>query len=167
MQDICVDIGFPSIYIKLSGDSLDLNEESYKNLSILNSSQTIYNIGYQIYYNYLSLTADTKNSIKDIQMCYNLSSEDLKTKFEKCEKVIYNPIDKSYKCFQCIYGYNYNSVSQKCEEIEYNVPTIDVDPTSQVDFPCEVENLGTNSSPIYSCISCFYSYQTLTHLKME
>jgi hypothetical protein len=159
--DICDNNDFPSIYIKLNGDSLDLNEESYKNLSILNNSETIDSIGSQIYYNQLILTADSKNSIKDIPMCYNISSEDLKTKFERCAKVIYNPIDKSYQCFQCESGYNYNSETQKCEQIEYSVPSTEID-TPQITFPCEVENLGTNSTPIYSCIRCYRSYQTLT-----
>ena len=70
-QTKCRMENFPSIYIKLNGDSLDLNEESYKNLSILNDSQTIDDIGTQIYYNRLVFTEESKNLITNIPMCSN------------------------------------------------------------------------------------------------
>ena len=158
-NEICANNNFPSIFLKFKIYSLDFDEETYKDLNDLNNYKSLYEIT-QIRDSYPDLGDETKNLISNIPFCYNISNEELKNKFGTCQRVIFNPINKSYQCLKCINGYEYNYEKQKCILIEYEPHE------PQLYFPCPVENLGTNSSPIYSCESCgsdgwSYRYKTL------
>ena len=137
---------FPFIYLKLVNNSIDYNIENYKNLTDLNNVRMIDELIYYID----ELDIKTKNEISNISLCINLNNKDLKDKFQGCQKVIFIP-NKSYKCFECEYGYIIDPENGICHEL--------IDFYEQLD--CNIENKGTELSPIYSCKSCYSNFQTL------
>ena len=99
-------------------------------------------------YYYSELINETINYVRDIPLCYNISKEDLRYKFQNCKSVIYIPTNKSYICFECNYDYHFDYLNQICirngSEYDYlNNCSIDI------------------NSPNYSCKSCYKSSETL------
>ena len=145
-RSLCNKNYYPFIYFKLENNSLDLNSENYKNI---NFSYNIKEIYYFINsYRYSGLNNEALNLVGDISLCYNISNEDLKNKFQNCYKVIYIPTNKSYICFECNYGYYLNYQNQICigKDSEYDVSN-----------NCIIDNNSSN----YSCQSCYFNTQTL------
>ena len=61
--------------------------------------------------------------------------------FQNCQRIIYDDKTKVYKCDMCIKG-------KSCK--------LDVDKDYYLDNDnCLLENIGTSSNPIYSCVECY------------
>ena len=145
----CYDNNFPEIRLHIIDNYLDLEEENYKNISNIGNIQYPIELS-SIIEGYYEIDEDTLDYIKDFPICYDISEEKLRNKFDNCDEVIYNPINKSYHCLHCENGYQYNYQKEKC--VKENITPYK---------PCELENLGTNSTPIYSCKRCYLSNQVL------
>ena len=146
-SNLCNYNEFPFIYLLLKNNSIDLNKESYDNIE-----KDIYRM--DDLFDILNVTNDeTKKFIFENPLCYNISDENLRNKFYGCQYVIYNPLTKSFQCYQC-YGGCYLDAEKKICLINYDDEDIN-------NIYCYHENIGTDSNPIYSCLSCYDDYATL------
>jgi len=137
------------IYIKIKDNSMDLNPDNYKDIAIDYSyhyyNYDIITISNILQYGYNKANIETRDFLLNSHLCLNKSDEELVKKFEGCEKILYIPTNKSYICLMCYYEYFLDPESNKCI---YN-------------RDCEYENIGTNTTPIYSCIRCYNKYDIL------
>ena len=145
-ESLCNYNNYPLIYLKFENNSLDFNIDNYK---YINSSYDIISIyNFIDYYRYSGLNKETLNLVGDLKLCYNISNEDLKNKFQNCKNVIYIPTNKSYICFECYYDYYLNYSNQTClrkEDEYYHINNCSID----------------TNSPNYSCKNCYSSSETL------
>lgn len=73
--------------------------------------------------------------------------------FEGCERVKYDEKTKSYKCNKCSYYYILDRNENICKYIGDN--------DYYNDHNCIMENIGTETNPIYSCTKCIYDDEFL------
>ena len=100
------------IYFKLENNALDLNIENYKSINYSYDVMEVYNFINR--YRNSGLNKERSDLVGDITMCYNISNDDLKNKFKNCDSIIYIPMNKSYICFECNYGYYLDYSNQIC-----------------------------------------------------
>ena len=125
---------------------MDLDNENYENIDYFRGIQNIYE------YEFYELNNETRNIIGDIPLCYNISNENLRNKFEWCDSVIYIPTKKTYECFGCYYGFYLNQSNKTCLR---NTSLNEEDPET-------INNCSiAENSVIYSCQSCYYYKETL------
>ena len=145
-EEICNEYSYPFIYVKIVNYSLDLDNENYENIDYFRGIQNIYE------YEFYELNNETRNIIGDIPLCYNISNENLRNKFEWCDSVIYIPTKKTYECFGCYYGFYLNQSNKTCLR---NTSLNEEDPET-------INNCSiAENSAIYSCQSCYYYKETL------
>ena len=88
-------------------------------------------------------------------LCIDTSDENTRSKYAGCSLILYIPTDKSYICLSCSLPYYMDTKSNQC--IHNGIITIPVINNTN----CEYENIGTNATPIYSCIRCYNELDTL------
>ena len=80
--------------------------------------------------------------------------------YKNCKKVQYDDKTNSYKCSKCInYYYILDNNHNNCKSI------FDDNNIDEEMFVCEIENIGTESNPIYSCKKCLYDDYVLVSTK--
>ena len=67
----------------------------------------------------------------------------------KCSKAIYNQMEDKFECTECMSGYSLDNETKIC------IQNIKLIMNEHPGLECDVENIGTDSSPIYSCKSCY------------
>ena len=109
----------------------------------------IYNFKYRSL-TYLNSFIDYFKNDNKMKACLNNSGEgdenspkDLKY----CKYAYYYPENKTYACYDCLYGYKLNRTTHKCYESNSD--------------SCTVGNIGTELVPKYSCIDDNYYYYGL------
>ena len=148
--NICEKKGYPMIYVRLVNNGIDFDFEYNGTLPF--ELFSIYEILYDI-----SLDNESQNIIKNIPLCYNIfSNENLSIQFEGCEKVIYLPKNKIYKCFKCKEEYIMDYEKYICHKI--------IDTNEKINN-CETENIGTELFPINSCTKCHHENQILVNFE--
>ena len=146
-DNICYQNDFPLISLKLGNNKY---EEYY---------ETIFDILYNYVYGYNDsdeLNNGNKNYILNSNLCYNISDERIKYKYEGCEKVIYINKTKSYQCVECKYDYKLDEINHICHKKYYNNNSL---------INCDIENIGNKSPPVYSCKKCDNYEQTLVTIE--
>ena len=137
---------YPFIYFKLENNSLDLNIENYKHINF--SHDVISLADFVNSYGYSDLNNDILDLLGDFPICYNISNEDLKNKYQYCKSIIYIPINQSYICFECRDGYYFDDLNKNCFQ---NYTEYGYSNSCSIDY----------NSPTYSCQRCYYSSQIL------
>lgn len=101
-NELCQENEYLPIYLKIINGRIDFNFENF------NSSSDEYNIKYDfktIYeiLNDFNIINDTeiKEFILNNPICYYLSDEKLKDKYDGCKSVVYIPKTKSFQCIEC------------------------------------------------------------------
>ena len=74
---------------------------------------------------------------------------------KKCEKAEYNKMANKYECTQCINGFVLDEEAKTCVQKAKMIMKI------HPGLECHIENIGTNSEPIYSCKECYSSNDRL------
>ena len=148
-ESLCNSNEYPFIYLIFTNGALDLETVNYKNIS---DFQYIRNIR-DILSDFNNSDNMTQNFILKSSLCYELSNEALKKKFEGCINIIYIPKTNSYHCLDCEYEYEMDNKTDTCKLRE-----VDDD---DISYHCEGKNIGNASYPIYNCTKCNYSHQAL------
>ena len=78
---------YPYIYVPFANNTLNLEFDNYNNKSAFNDWREISNI----LYNFNYTDNNTQNFVLNRPLCYELSNEALKKKFEGCNRIIYIP----------------------------------------------------------------------------
>ena len=118
-------------------------------MNILN----IYNL---LLNNFNDANKETQEFLLNTHLCLDSEDENTWIQFSGCSQILYNPTDKSYICLICSYSYYMDPKSNKCIYNGTTTPTPVINNTN-----CEYENIGTNATPIYSCIRCYNELDTL------
>ena len=144
------------IYIKLEDNTMnmDLNPDNYKNISNEYLDSDIINIYNLLLNNFNDANKETQEFLLNTHLCLDSEDENTWIQFSGCSQILYNPTDKSYICLICSYSYYMDPKSNKCIYNGTTTPVIN-------NTNCEYENIGTNATPIYSCIRCYNSLHTL------
>ena len=152
-NDLCYEKNYPSIYLKYIDDyrAIDLEYDSYKNISVYRSNLIEVE---ELIYSYENLDNKTKKVIDNLLLCYK--TENVK-KFEGCSRVLYIPKTKTYHCLYCNRSYYMDNKTDTCKKIEEKVDNY----TQNYTEPCQRENLGNKTHPLYSCRKCDYEYEAL------
>ena len=146
-DDLCYKNEYPYITIELS------NYSSGNNTYIIHGNITLDVI--LSMYDVDKFNNQIKNVILNSLLCYNISNEEMKYKFEGCREVFYNNKTKKYQCIECNNDYFFDNINHICHRIDYR---------NKISIDCDLENIGNQSFPIYSCKSCYY-YQILVTLE--
>ena len=134
-KSLCNKKSYPFIYMKLKNNSIDFDYEYNNSLPFgLNNMVDILN-------NFDMLTDNSKNLVENMSLCYN----NLTFQVDGCQKVIYVPKKQEYQCFECKDQYIMDYEKHICHKIINNYKDIN---------NCVTENIGTELSPVYSCIKC-------------
>ena len=142
------------IYVKFENNSMDLNPENYNNMSLGYSYYDIRSID-NILRNYFNVTNNlTQDFILNSHICLDSSDEKIRNRYSNCERILYIPSNKTFNCLECNYPYKLATENNTCYYNRTYTPPIE-------DKNCEYENLGTNETPIYSCVKCYNDYYTL------
>ena len=153
-RTLCHDDNYLSIKIKYVDNHIDYDFEDYKDIKetddIRNLNENIDNI-YSESLNILhsiddSNTHDIISNILNISIC--LPQKD----FEGCFEVLYIPKKKSFYCLECDTNYIFIPESGICKKNLYHTD-------------CILENLGSETNPLYSCSSCNNDNQILISYK--
>ena len=149
-NELCQENEYLPIYLKIINGRIDFNFENF------NSSSDEYNIyDFKTIYEILNdfnIINDTeiKEFILNNPICYYLSDEKLKDKYDGCKSVVYIPKTKSFQCIECNREYNLDDETHLCNK-DY----------SSILRYCDTENIGNKSHPIYSCKNCRHDYEIL------
>jgi len=140
-EKLCNSNEFPFIYMLFTNGELDLEADNYKNIS---DFQDIININ-KIFHDFNYLDNNTKTFVMNMPLCYDISHENLKKKFEGCDKVLYIPKTNSYHCLECKIQFKMDNQTDTCILFEID---------DYIPFSCEGENIGNESYPLYTCHKC-------------
>ena len=149
-RDLCYSHNYPFFYMLFTNNTVNLEIDNYKNISIYDDLREISNI----LYNFNHSDNNTQNFVLNKPLCVDLSDETLKTKLEGCYRIIYIPKTNSYHCLSCYSLYEMDNETDTCKRIER-------EDDDDISYGCEGENIGNESYPIISCNKCKYSYEIL------
>ena len=155
--NLCERNYYPYIYLGLINNKIVLNKDNNFNNSDITSISDLINDILNTYrdFNFDKYDNETQNYIFNSPLCYNLYNDNLRNSYHGCEKVIYFPKENTFECFGCKNGYNSDKEKKICHKIVENIFNSD----------CEKENIGTEKSPLYSCIKCFDQKKSLVKIE--
>ena len=134
-HSLCYKKGCPYIYMRFINNSIDFDYE-YNNTLNLSITRIDFILSY-----FDILSNDSKNLIENMSFCYN----NLTVKLDGCNKVIYIPKKHEYQCIGCKYQYIMDHEKYICHKVINYYKDIN---------SCKTENIGTELTPVYSCMNC-------------
>ena len=152
-QSFCYD--HTMIYYNIYVSNKKINVNPNKTNVIINNKEkkTLYNIAnsfsfteyYETYNMYHSLNMNFYMCLGNLGTGGKYNPKNLK----KCVEAEYNEIDDTYTCMKCSSGYLLDNKTKICrqtiKETIYEHPGLN----------CEIENIGDDSQPLYSCKNCY------------
>ena len=133
-------------YVEISKQINDIN--SKENIMVINKKykDNLYNIidFFGKSYIFKSLKMNALMCIGNLGTGDNNNPVNLK----KCKKAEYNKIDDKYECTECLSGYSLNNETKTC------IQSIKLAMKEYPGLNCEIEIIGTDIDPIYSCKKC-------------
>ena len=146
-HEFCNDNRYPTIYLSISNGSIDYENMNYN----LNNERSLLSI-FQILNNMTQYDDSVKYIALNSSLCIDISDANYKSKFNGCLSVIYIPKNNSYKCIQCDNNYILDYTTYLCNERNYNNEYNYY--INNEGINCKLENIGSESSPLYSCEAC-------------
>ena len=146
---------YDTINVELTYKKKNISEDSENNNKTNNivtlDAEDFFHSLYYGYTNYnKTIIEDYNEYLKPLfikaKLCI-LKPEDSKA-FENCRKVQYDGVTNSYKCSECYSSYILDTESNTCKYLYNEDYLYDY-------YDCEIENIGNNSNPIYSCQYCY------------
>ena len=157
--DLCSDSNYYimidyQIYTPRKKTIIDSEDEIYINELRYNDNKNLYNI---INYNYGEDNLFKSLNMNALMCIGKLGTGDKNNpkNLRKCSKAIYNQMEDKYECTECMSGYSLDNKTKIC------LQNINLIMNEHPGLECDVENVGTDSEPIYSCKRCYESYYIL------
>ena len=146
---ICSKNRYPFYYMIFTNNTLNLEIDNYNNISYYDLREIS-----NILYNFNYTDNNTQNFVLNRPLCYELSNEALKKKFEGCNRIIYIPKTNSYHCYDCNFLYMMDNKTNTCKLIERN---------DSISEQCKGDNIGNESYPFYTCHNCSYDQALVSY----
>ena len=140
---------YAMIYYNIDIITTIFTENPINSINIIKEQKT-YDL-FNLYYELDDLKNEVFKSIsKNSYMCIgNLGTGDKNNpvNLKHCREAVYNKVDDTYECIECLYGYILDKEKKIC------IHKINMNDYSGLN--CNYENIGTSSEPLYSCNNCY------------